>query len=107
VPPWGAGRSLHEVCEWDVQDVGDSQESAQLHLSASLNVLDRAAVEPGGLPDLVLGEALASALGANAVAYGPASLGNPVVIVGQVSHPSHGGMIKVSCLRTAISFLRS
>ncbi|GAA3964204.1 hypothetical protein GCM10022384_15210 [Streptomyces marokkonensis] len=48
-----------------------------------------------------------SAFGAHAVACRPASRGDPVVIVGQVSHQSNGGMIKAACLRTAFRFLRS
>lgn len=66
-----AARSVLKVSEGDLEDPGDTQQRGQLDVPAGFHVLDGAAIEAGGLPHLVLGEALAAALGAHPFTDGP------------------------------------
>lgn len=69
------GGSPHQVGEGDVEDPRDAYQRGDLDLLAVLGALVRPSGEAGGHPYLVLGEVLAQAFSADALADGPAAFG--------------------------------
>lgn len=75
------------------QSMGDEQQVTQLHLLAGFHALDRAPVDAGRVSQGLLSHALLDAPHADAVADGPAGLGDPVGQIGW--HPSNALPTKI------------
>lgn len=96
-----------EIGEGDVEDVRDAEERGELDLFAVFGSLVGPAGDAGRHPYLVLGEVLAEAFLADASADGPMAFGDPVFVVGQVTHPLDALVIKPRCLPNLLGILRS
>jgi len=87
--------------------MGDTQEGGQLHLGAGLDALQRVPADPSRQPDVVLSQVLPEALVSDASSDFPTTGGDPLVIVGQVSHSGHAEAGVIICLPRLLGFLRS
>jgi hypothetical protein len=86
----GGGSLLRdEVGERDVKDVGDALQRGHGEVLPGLDSLQGPPAHPGRNPDVVLGEVLTFAFRADAGTDSPAVVGEPVIVVGQVSHPPY------------------